>query len=244
MWEAAWNAYLAFSQVYIDLLPILRSLYERAVRHIGKHPKGISALGDADERLGGHLLLYYRHRAMRLEDQLLVSFFDAVTDEMRYKALTAAVRGIQNLEGQDLDSACEQLKRLWEWRVDKTKTTDATRERSAFCWWFSKEQFEPTWALEQLALTFKRGAELELENLVLRRLKELVVKYRHEVFQCLDLIVRKSEKHHWGLYDDEVKEILRVILAFDDDLLRERAEDLVHHIGSLGFLSFRELLHG
>ena len=240
--EAAWDAYMAFSQVHIDLLPTLRSLYERAVQGIGKHSEDLKALADPDERLGGHLVLFYRHNALELDDPLLSSFFDVATDEVRYKTLSNAARGIQNLKDRDLTSACQRLKLLWERRADGSKGGDAAREWSAFCWWFIKEQFEPVWALRYLALALERGAELELEGRVLGRLKELVSDYPHEVFKCLDLIVRKSEKHNWGLYDNEVKKILRIILAFDDDALRERAEDLLHHIGSLGFLSFRELL--
>jgi hypothetical protein len=242
LWEAAWDAYMAFSQVYMDLLPVLRPLYERAAWSIGEHSEDLKARTEPDKRLGGHLVLYYRHGALELDDPLLSGFFDEASDDLRHSVLTDAVRGIQDLKDEDLALACQRLKLLWERRVEETKGGDATREWSAFCWWFIKKQFEPAWALGQLALALERGAELELEGSVLSQLRELAVEYPHEVFECLDLIVQKSEKPNWGLYNNEVKEILRVILASDDDLLRECAEDLLHHIGSLGFLSFRELL--
>lgn len=240
--EAAWDAYLAFSQVHIDLLPTLRTLYERAVQGIGKHSEDLKALADPDERLGGHLILFYRHNALELDDPLLSGFFNAATDDVRYEVLSGAARGIQDLKDKALAAACQRLKLLWERRADETKGSgDATRERSAFCWWFIKEEFEPAWALGHLALALERGAELELEGRVLGRLKELVSEYTYEVFECLALMVRKTEEHRWGLYDDDVKEILRTILS-SGDLLHGQAEDLVHYIGSLGFLSFRELL--
>ena len=65
-----------------------------------------------------------------------------------------------------------------------------------------------------------------------------------EVLGCLEAIVRNPTNEHWGIYDDHVKEILRRGLASDTASLRKKSKNLVHYIGSLGFLSFRELLAG
>jgi len=239
---AAWHAYLAFSRVYIDLLPALRPLYEMATRSIGRRDPVLKTLTEPDERLGGHLLLLYRHGAIGLDDGLLTGFFSRASDELRYSVLADAVSGIQELEEDDLASVCSRLMALWAWRLAEAGRTSPGKESTAFCWWFIKKEFDSTWALNGLLQALEHGAALELDGQVLEKLEGLAASHLEQVLQCLKLIIEDERNRRWGLYDNRVKAILRTALSAEDEDLRDQAEELVHLIGKQGFLDFKELL--
>jgi len=242
-WSAAWDAYLAFGRVYIDLLADLRPLYERAIQRVGDPQRTQKALADPDQRLGGHLILFYRHGAIELKDRLLTGFWQRAGDELRYSVLTDAVRGIQKLEVEDLAVARERLRALWDWRMELAQQSDLGKEPTAFCWWFIKDEFDDDWALTELERAFKHGAELELDGQVLEKLKNLSIDNARQALRCLELVVKDPRNQRWGIYKDHVKDVLQAVLRADDPKVRNQAQDLVHFIGSKGFFSFRELLN-
>ena len=84
--------------------------------------------------------------------------------------------------------------------------------------------------------------ELQLDGRVLEKMLDLCQEHLPLVLDCLEAIVKNPANDSWGIYDDHVKEILKTGLASEDRTLHDKSEDLVHYIGSLGLLSFRELL--
>jgi hypothetical protein len=241
-WEAAWDAYVAFSRVYLDLLDVLRPFYSAAVRGLGGHSTDLKALADPDRKVGGHLLLYYRHGAMALDDPLLRGFFSKAAASLRRDVLAEAARGVESLKEDEQAAVVARLRSLWEWRRTETASSaDKSTERSAFCWWFIEPEFEPIWALQTLAEALDQGGVLELEGFALDRLEALATEHPEDVLRCVGLIVRKSVEPRWGLYDEKMKAILRAVRA-SSPALTDEVTELVHVIGSQGFLSFRELL--
>jgi len=240
--DSAWNAYLAFSRVYADIYQALHSVYEHALKRVRTQPSELKTLVDPDERLGGHLVLLYRHGEIELDGGHLEAFFAAADAELRFQVLSAAVRGLDDLEEADQEDACTSLSRLWDWRVDHQEHPAEGKELSAFCWWFIKDAFDDAWAVQQLAFSLNGGAELELDGHVLKKLLRLVPSHTEIVLECVEAIAKDQRNLRWGIYREEMEEILKIGLSSSDGQNRMKAEELVHSIGAQGFFGLRDLL--
>jgi len=244
-WHAAWDAYLAFcSTLYLELLEVLRASYEHALSQLGLERPEQTRMVNPDERLGGHLALFYREGTLEREDSLFCGYFERAESKLRYSVMIDAVRQIEEIGKEKRAEVVDRLMKLWAWRFDEAiEETDVEyHELSSFSWWFLKDDFAPEWRLQRLLECQRREVKLELDGHVLEKLVELATDHLHQVLDCLDAIVRNTANQHWGTYDDHAKEILRMGLSSDDNAVRDVAEELIHYIGSLGGLSFRDLL--
>jgi hypothetical protein len=245
LWTAVWEAYLMFPRtIYLEFLALLKPSYERALDMVGiDHPEKTRP-AKPDERLGNHLVLFYRHRELDRTDSLLERFFERADSRLRYSVLVDAVRQIQEISESDRADVVKRLCKLWEWRCKDALNEEADdyHELSSFAWWFLKDDFETNWRLEQLRLIQEKNIKLELDGRVLEKLVELAEEHLPEVITCLKAIAENQNNTHWGIYDDHAKAILRKGLASSDPAIHDCSENLVHYIGSLGFLSFRGLL--
>jgi hypothetical protein len=245
IWTASWEAYLMFTgTLYIEFLALLRASYERALEVLGSEALGASRAANPDERLGGHLVLFYRESVLSREDPLFLDFFTKVGSDLRFRVMSDAARAAGGIRDDKRKEALRLLQDFWEWRFEQVVSTNADdyRELSSFSWWFLHDEFPAEWRLAQLERSQEVGAKLELDGPVLEKLAELGASHLPEVVACLDAIVKNPANEHWGLYDDRAQLILRKALAAPDVALRTRSEDLVNYIGSLGFLNFRDLL--
>ena len=245
LWDAAWEAYLVFgSTIYLDSFDLLRPSYERAQAKLGLERPSEKRIGNPEERLGGHLMLFFREGVLKKGDPLLLSFFKRAEPKLRYSVMIDAVRQLQKIPEERRGAVVKRLRQLWEWRC--TATIDDKyvehHELSAFSWWFLKDDFPPEWRLAELTKIQRVRVKLELDGRVLDKLVELSVDHLAKVLDCLDAIVRNPNNRHWEIYKDHVKEILRVALDTTDTDVRRKAGDLVNYIGSLGYGSFRDLL--
>jgi len=245
LWHASWEAYLVFgSTIYLDSFDLLRPSYERGADELGREHPDRKRLVNPDERLGGHLMLFFREGVLKKGDPLLLSFFKRAEPKLRYSVMVDAVRQLQKVPEERRGAVVKRLRQLWEWRC--TATIDDKyveyHELSAFSWWFLKDDFSPEWRLAELTRIQRERVKLELDGRVLEKLVELSVNHLAKVLDCLDAIVRNPNNRHWGIYKDHVKEILRVALDTTDTDVSRKASDLVNYIGSLGFGSFRGLL--
>jgi hypothetical protein len=226
------------------LLDLLRPSYEHAVQNLpGKRPDAELPTSE-DEALGNHLLLFYRHGFIDLGDDLLTRFFARADQSLRYSVMVDAVRGIQQVDPEEVGQVVDRLCSLWEWRYDAS--VDVKRERhhelSSFAWWFLKDAFDTAWRLQQLCRLQKAGIALELDGPVLEKLDALAGEHLPEALSCLEAILHNRRNDRWGIYDDHVRALLQKALASGDAGVRAQAESLVQYVGSLGFPSFRDLL--
>lgn len=244
LWRAAWEAYLALgSTIYLDAFPLLRPSYERALAEIGAEPPKRPRLADPGERLGGHLMLFYREGVLGMADPLLSGFFANADAKLRYSALIDAVGQLQRIPEGRRAAVVKRLEELWEWRCAASidEGNGEHQELSAFSWWLPQDDFAPEWSLRQLAVTQQHHIKLDLDGRVLDCLAALADSLPAQVVDCLDAIVRNPANDSWGVYDDRAKEILRAILDLPDDALQNRARRVADYIGSLGYGGFSEL---
>jgi hypothetical protein len=243
LWGATWQAYLMFTRtLYTEFLALLRASYDRALEGLGSANLAATQPANPDERFGGHLVLFYREQALSREDPLFAGFFEKASPDLRFSVMSDAARAARSIPDNKRKVALALLQELWEWRREAVIDARDLRELSSFSWWFLEDGFPAEWRLSELERSQNVSAKLELDGPVLEKLAELCASHLPEVLACLDAIVRNPANEHWGLYDDHAKVILRKALTASDAALRARSEDLVHYIGSLGFLDFREVL--
>ncbi len=114
---------------------------------------------------------------------------------------------------------------------------------AAFGWWFISDKFDVGWAISQLLESLQLAPHTDPEDVVLEHLARTVESYPLESAQCLRKIA-EGDRAGWTLHAgrDHVRRILEVALR--NPTAREEAKRIIHHLGSRGFLEFRDLLEG
>jgi len=121
-------------------------------------------------------------------------------------------------------------------------------ELSAFGWWFACGRFGADWTYRRLEQVLERTNVEQANLFVIQRMAATVAQYPSAALRCLRLFIEGTQDP-WGLGSagsgpkpDTPWYVLETCLAMDDPEIRERAEDIVHLLGSKGFLEYRELL--
>lgn len=119
---------------------------------------------------------------------------------------------------------------------------DNNPEMEAFGWWFASGKFDDSWSIKQLLETLEITNKTDPDHLVVKRLAGLSSKMPPEVVQCLDLLC-KGDKEGWKMHGwkEEAKIILIESLKAKGKT-REKAENLIHYLGSRDWIEFGELL--
>jgi len=243
--EAAWNAYVVFAGAYNDVWDILRPQYEYAVEHIGDCCDDTLRFGNPDEKLAEHLMVFYWSGKLDLDDPLLVAFWLRASDDLRAHALSFMGHALARIEGDAPAETLNRLKQLWERRLavarNEGSSSGFTKEMATFGWWFVSGKFDVDWAIQQLLASLELAKESNPDHMVLEQLAETAQTYPRESVQCLRIIVERDRKR-WTLYGkrDSVRDILE--LGLQDAGAADEAEQTIHHLGSRGFLDFRDLL--
>ena len=85
----AWNAYLQFGGPLLATFPAMRKRYEAAVLAL---QKGEQKVPELDCILANHLMQYYAHGVLELDDKLLVQFFERASGPPPSTSRGVAVR--------------------------------------------------------------------------------------------------------------------------------------------------------
>jgi len=247
--DAAWETYVIFCPSYDNVFEILLSEYKRAVDRIAVSTGDRRRFADPDRRLAEHLITFYWRGKLGLGDKerLLTQFWEKASDELAAHALEFVGRNLRNTKGKVPPEIIERLKTLWLIRLEVAKIPTSGRshakELAAFGWWFASGKLDDRWAIEQLRETLKVARSVEPNHLVVKRLAELVKNMPSDTVGCLSMIVR-VDKEGWGIlgHSADMREILVTALRSEDAKAKQVATDLIHYLGSRGYLEFGELL--
>ncbi len=243
-YEAVWNTYIVFCAPYDNVLEVIRDQYVAAVDSLDQ-PRSESLMRrDPDKHLAEHLMVFYWRG--KLDAAVSEAFWSKASPKLRGYALESVGRSLYRGEGAVPPQIIDRIKSLWETRLAEVKaqagTSDGCSEMSGFGWWFISKKFDDAWAIDQLLEALKIAGRVDSTHMVAERLAAVVALFPEKVIQALRLIV-DGEKESWGFtsWSDKAKEILRFALGTD---ARQSAEDLIHYLGSRGYLEFGELLRG
>jgi len=241
-YEAVWNTYVVFCAPYDNVFEIIKEQYVVAVNALVEPKNEGQRRRDPDKHLAEHLMVFYWRG--KLDAAVLEAFWSKASPKLRGYALESVGRSLYRGEGAVLPQIIDRIKSLWETRLAEVKaqagTSDGCPEMSGFGWWFISKKFDDTWAIDQLLEALKIAGRVDPTHMVAERLAAVVALFPEKVIKALRLIV-DGEKESWGFssWSDKAKEILRFALGTE---ARQSAEDLIHYLGSRGYLEFGELL--
>ncbi len=103
------------------------------------------------------------------------------------------------------------------------------------------KKFRP--AIEQLIAILRIVENADLDHLVIERLASLAASMTLQVIQSLQMMV-DGDKEGWKIivWCDHVRVILSAAIRSSDAEAREAAIELVHRLGAMDQLEFRDLL--
>ena len=245
--DAAWSAYIIYCNPYDNVFEVLREHYAYAIDCLPSENKERS-LSNPDTQLAEHLMTFYWRGKLNCEETkgLLEQFWVKGGPKVRGHALNFIGRSLKDLQKLVPPEFLECLKILWGKRLQAAKmsiTPDSHRyEMAAFGWWFASGKFEDRWTMEQLLESLRIAGKTESEDDVLEKLEGVVQSMPKEAVECLELMVR-GDKEGWRIYgwQEHIKPILSKALQ---TVAASTAEDLIHYLGSRGYLDFGDLLKG
>jgi hypothetical protein len=235
----AWNTYLQYGGPVADTVTAMRNRYLMAIQALSSSDTTVS---DIDRTLASHIIQYYGHGAIELDDPMLVQFFETASVSLRAQALGDIGWNVGH-EGASLDGKIQaRFMSLLDSRMfllDPGSTQDAN-ELASFGWWLGSGKFPDEWAIERAMLILEKTRSLRPDFTVIEQLSRLRTAYPYEAVRIMRVLFEDDKDgwaiHGWGQHLDD---ILRA--AFDDgDKAREEAGEFVELLVARGFRGYRE----
>ena len=108
-------------------------------------------------------------------------------------------------------------------------------ELSQFGWWFSSEQLDNEWVLDQALRVLELGAPLDPDFVVMPRLADIAAEHpRKAVLVLRDLV--DLEQDRWRLHAERehIQRILGSARESDDPVAQAAAEEVVNRLAARG----------
>ena len=157
-----------------------------------------------------------------------------------------AGRLIGRTEAKDVSPELASAYRdLWTFVLRATADLEGDGFKKAlapFAWWFDSE-LPGEWTLPELLRLLERGIKPDPDFSVFRRLPSFAVDHPEETLRVVELLADGGgERWTVQVHEGEIRKVLEVSIHSADDLIRARAEDVVHRLGRLGLGGLASLL--
>jgi hypothetical protein len=237
----AWNAYLQYGGTVHDMVPAMRKRYLMALKALQKNDDPVHDIG---RTLGSHLMQYYAHGVIELDDPLLVQFFTSASVKLRAQAV-GDIGWSLGQEAAPLSAEIQaRLMRLLESRTALLTggSKEEADELATFGWWLASGKFLDEWAIGQAIPILEYIRKLHPDFAVVEALNRLSTKYPYESVRIVHVLFEEDRDgwaiHGWNQYlDDILKRALN-----DGDLARKEAERMIELLVSKGFRGYRDLV--
>jgi hypothetical protein len=247
---AAWNTYLTWCPPYDEPLELLYDEYLLAAHSIGESSEEEKKSDSPLEKLGEHLTTYYARDLIDLgPESPLTIFLQKASDEARARTMSHIGKALED-SPQVSPVVKARLKDYWASRLNAAKKAPEVfgflKEIAAFGWWVTSNKFDEEWILSNLveALTIAKGIERPPD--VQKYLAEASAKYPAPAIKCLNLMLKGGRKTWEGPYIASHEDLNRTIITnannSDNADARTLAQELIHLLGAMGFLGYRDLL--
>lgn len=233
--DAAWASYLSLAEFREHTFALLCDVYRRAIRRLSETSAAEPNNTMQSRRLAEHIVVAYTKDLLSLADDDLVDLF------FQHAPPTLAAHAFEFI-GYHLPDEPPLIKKateLWDWRFNHGMTNE---EACQFSVWFERMNLEPTWALLHLEKALAAPGERSRWMNVFERLLELFEDHSAECIRCLAVATRENDYSLAATEDDELWQLLEKGLQHPEKNVREQTTDIVHHLGSLGYFKYRELL--
>ncbi len=234
--DASWRAFVLRSYVPTELLPLLRPLYERALSTLVQPTTDESR--EYRNRLAQHIVLYYWHGVITLDDPLLQGFFADAPPDVRGFAIAGTGHMLKTARQPDPDTLA-RLRELWNWRLQSVKELPSLDNRRAeledFGYWFASERFDDAWVLDQLIATIQLAGEVEPDTIVAERVAGLAPRFVERALAFAELAVAGARRP-WWIYaaQEHLRTIIEQARNSQDPALIRRADELLSRMAARG----------
>jgi len=245
--DATWNTYLMYSGLYNSVFEVIQNIYEEEVKSLAGKTIKEDSYKTPEIRLSEHVVVLYAREKIDLnEGGLIDTIFRSASDELKYHMMDFIGRSLQG--EKDLKKNVVALfKQLWEWRIQMVGGIEKMplKELSAFGWWFASGKFENSWAFAYLEKVLQRVGISRSNLYVFEYMSKVFPAYPKESLRCLLLFIDKNDDP-WFFFgthkQKKVWSILEQAMNSLDDNSHSKAEEIIHLLGSKGYLDYRKLL--
>lgn len=243
--DASWETYISFNHAYDSLLPMLIPQYQKAIKEMGSHSEGKHRLGNPDQNLVHHLILFYCRGKIPLNTGLMKDLYDYSSLEMKAEAIDFIGRTAKELEMSD--KVRVKFVELAENRLATIKTSKVPhieiQEFRDFSWWIYSEKFDDKWSLDFLTEALKLGCDIEGDHLIIERFVVLAPIFPKEVITSIELMV-ENDKKGWGVptWGGELNDVIKQVLNDKDETARTMAKEFIHRLVARGYPEFKDTL--
>jgi hypothetical protein len=246
--EAAWESYVVFCKPFKAMLPLMLSVYQRAVLNLKQPSSPRKHPPDPRERLADHLIDFYGwgHIGLTSPDHLIPDFFENAADELRAHAIANVGQLLANTAHEVPKEILNRLRELWIWRLQTARSSGLPdtyhKELSSFGWWFASGKFDAKWGLEQTEVVLRITGTIDPDFSVLEKLSSLAAQFPLECVRCVAQIA-SGDRKGWTLMgnSEHVSSVLSVALASSSVDAKAIAEELIDHLVAKGLFEFRKL---
>lgn len=186
-----------------------------------------------------HMMMIYGYDLESLEPGgLLDLFFLKAPDFLKGNAIRFLGTKIPKE-----DSFIQLAKSLWQWRVESGSICN--NELDEFLGWWQGDLFESEWIFSFVYL-YKQKTEISGSRLQIYKLFEILDKNfglnPKLVIEILDSYTQSSQYYLIPRKEGNLWAILMKGLQTKDPELKTLTENIIHRLGSFGYLDYRELL--
>jgi hypothetical protein len=238
--EAAWGAYVIYTQPYDNILTALRAVYERSAELAGQSGHGFRWDTAPQLRLGEHLATFYWRGAISLEDPLLLTFWRNAGTEARRHVIDFLGRSIKELPNvtPDVES---RLMAFWDFASAEAAAAESLDELAPFGWWFGSRALPVRWRVNHLLTLLREKVKPDPAFVVAEELPAVAEQEPRDAVTVLRRFL-ELEDRLWSFdaWNEHIENVLEI--ALHDPDARQIAEDTAHWLGSLGHREYRRLL--
>ena len=244
--DATWEAYVLYSRFFTDAAALLDRQYSAAVARLEARSKDDhGGLGDRDEELGIHVAkAHLLAMPAEAEGRWLAQLYERAPDWLRARVTRWIAEQAATKEAGP--AVRERARAFLRHRLEREDAVVETEELKAIGWVARASDLEAE-ILERIvlpALERTRGAtddEPGVADLIARCSAANPL----AAARALRLLVDGDPWHSLPhIAADELRRALDVLTVSDDPEAREISERVVHTLGALGFLEYRDLLRG
>jgi len=238
--DPAWETYLCYGRLYLNVFRALGWRYSAAVEELRSDVPIRRDEEKGAERLAEHLMLLYWHGHLDLDDEggLLERFFSDAPPAVTSHALEFVGRCLHE-ESPPTATILARLRALWAKRVHLRRK----EELAAFGWWFYSSHLDEEWALRQLETVLAAGVLPVVDHEVARRLADLIPRHLSKAVHLLACMFL-TDRHGWGptMWREPAREILAAARASEDAEAQQEARVAINRLCKSGSLEYRDLL--
>ena len=242
--NAAWNAYICWSQPYDSLFEVLQDEYRAAIDRIpSADGRDLSHSEQADQKLGEHLVAFYWRGT--LPKDMLDSWFEAADDELAAHSMNFVGQALRNTSDDISPAVAQRIRDLWDARIAVIldEPEQHAREASAFAATIASGKLNEEWSLASLETTLSSGTPKQRGRDVIRHLSRVAVR-RPAIATRLTLLMLNSAANNWDHigWRKQVQSVLQATIDSDDAETIQNRTAIIDHYVARGRYEFREFV--